>query len=214
MTKFLKCQLSNSYLINAALDIYMRSFPSNERHPIDVIKERISKNKSILYVGIENNKVNSFALIWDLLGSNFALLDYFAVDESERNRGIGQMFYNFLVSEVTRLGRFFILEVEKPLNKYDSEKIKRINFYLKNETKIIKNTPYILPALDSTSETEMLLMIANGEKCTFLNQKNIKNLIKQIYKELYQRDESDLLLLSFIDKVPVSINLTKQIFYG
>jgi GNAT superfamily N-acetyltransferase len=214
MPKFIKCQLTNHNLINAALDIYIRSFPSNERHPIDVIKERINKNKSILYVGLENNKVICFALIWDLLGSNFVLLDYFAVDESERNRGIGQMFYNFLMREVKELGRFFILEVEKPLNKYDSERINRINFYLKNETQIIKDTPYILPALDSTSETEMLLMIADGEKCTFLNQKNIINLIKQIYKELYQRDENDLLLFSFIDKVPVSINLTKQIFYG
>lgn len=214
MTEFIKCNHSNAALINAALEIYTNSFPSNERHPIDKIKERINKHKSILYVGLENKKVNSFGLIWNLEGSNFILLDYFAVDEKERNRGIGKMFYNYLTKEVRKLGKFLILEVEKPINQYDYEKINRIKFYLNNKTQIIKDTPYILPALDSTTNTEMLLMIADGENCRDLNQEKIKNLIKKIYKELYQRDKNDLLLLSFIDKVPISITLTKQINYG
>ena len=213
MTEFVKCDISNAALINAALDIYNNSFPSNERHPIDVIKDRINNQKSILYVGIANEQVNSFALTWTLANSDFILLDYFAVDKKERNRGIGQLFYNYLIREIRKLEQFLILEVEKPQDQFDLEKIKRIKFYLKNKTQIIKDTPYILPALDFSVNTEMILMIAEGEKYINLNQEKIKELIQKIYKELYQRDKNDLLLLSFIDKVPKYITLTKQISY-
>ena len=214
MIEFIKCNISNAAFVKEALDIYINSFPSNERHPLDIIKERINKQKSILYVGIEDTKINCFALIWNLHESNFILLDYFAVEEKHRNKGIGTMFYNYLLNEISKLERFLILEVEKPKNKFDISKTNRINFYLKNKTQILKDTHYILPALDSTTNTEMVLMIAEGQKCRDLTKAKIKKLIEQIYFELYQRDNKDLLLLSFIEKIPKSINLTKQIKYG
>jgi len=213
MIEFIKCNISNEALINEALDIYINSFPSNERHPLEVIKERIKRQKSILYTGIEDNKVNCFALIWNLDESNFILLDYFAVEEKQRNKGIGTIFYNFLLSETSKLGKHLILEVEKPKDKFDVSKINRINFYLRNKTQILNDIPYILPALDSTTNTEMILMIAEGEKCGELTKEKIKKLIEQLYLELYQRDNKDLLLLSFIQKIPKSIKLTKQIKY-
>lgn len=213
MTEFIKCNISNNAFVKEALDIYINSFPSNERHPLDIIKERIIKQKSILYVGIEDGKVNCFALTWNLQESNFTLLDYFAVEERQRNKGIGARFYNFLINEIDKLGRYLILEVEKPNDEFDISKINRIEFYLRNKTKILKDTPYILPSLDSTSNTEMVLMIAMGEKCIELTKDNIKKLIEQLYLELYQRDNKDSLLLSFIEKIPTTINLTKQINY-
>jgi len=214
MIEFIKCTISNTAFVKEALDIYMNSFPSNERHPLDIIKERINKQKSILYVGIEDTKVSCFALIWNLQDSNFILLDYFAVDEKYRNKGIGTLFYNYLLNEISKLEKFLILEVEKPKDKFDESKINRINFYLRNRTQIFNDTPYILPALDSTTNTEMVLMIADGEKCRELTKETIRILIEQIYFELYQRDNKDLLLLSFIEKIPQSITLTKQIKYG
>lgn len=214
MTEFIKCNISNAAFVNQALDIYINSFPSNERHPIEIIKERINKQKSVLYVGIEDHKVNCFALIWNLQESNFTLLDYFAVEEKQRNKGIGAQFYNFLINEIRKLDRLLILEVEKPEDEFDISKINRIQFYLKNKTQILKDTPYILPALDSTNNTEMVLMIAESGKSHELTREKIKKLIEQIYLELYQRDNKDSLLLSFIEKIPTTINLTKQINYG
>jgi hypothetical protein len=213
MIEFIKCNTSNETIVNEALDIYINSFPSNERHPLDVIRERIKMQKSILYAGVEDNKVNCFALIWNLKESDFILLDYFAVEEKHRNKGIGTMFYNFLLKEISKIERFLILEVEKPKDKFDISKINRIKFYLRNKTQILNDTPYILPALDSTTNTEMILMIAEGQKCRELTNEKIKNLIEQIYFELYQRDIKDLLLLSFIQKIPKYITLTKQIKY-
>jgi len=213
MIEYLQCTISNTEYVNAALEIYTNSFPSNERHPINVIKERITNCKSILYIGRKNNQVICFALIYKLFNSDFVLLDYFAVNQNYRNEGIGTKFYNYLLNETSKLEKFLILEVEKPANKFDTVKIKRVEFYLKNKTYIIKDTPYILPALDSTTNTEMILMIGEGEKCKVLNEIKIKKLIKQIYLELYHIDENNILLLSFINFVPKSIKLTKKLNY-
>lgn len=213
MIEYIQCNISNTDYLNAALDIYTNSFPSNERHSIELITERIKNCKSILYIGLKNNQVICFALIYKLFNSDFVLLDYFAVDQNNRNEGIGTKFYNYLLNETRKLEKFLILEVEKPANIFDTVKNKRVEFYLKNETYIIKDTPYILPALDSTTNTEMILMIGEGKKCNILTEIKIKDLIKQIYFELYHRDENNILLLSFIDFVPKSIKLTKYINY-
>jgi hypothetical protein len=95
-------------------------------------------------------------------------------------------------------GRYFVLEVEDPeFGNNQQEREKRIAFYRKSGAKLIKGLRYELPPLQGATPTEMLLMIFPGDKIQAISAKTIRNLIIQIYRELYDRDAGEMLRRNF-----------------
>ena len=194
---------------NEALIIYRESFPSNEKHPEDVITERIKNKKSLLFCLKLKGEVVGFSLIWDLKDSVFQLLDYFAIKQGFREKKLGSFFFIELINQIKSKNKRLIMEVEHPsfgLNTNDKKR--RISFYLRNGSFILNNVPYILPPLDDTNYTEMLLLIAPGTENENISSVLIKDLIIRLYAELYNRDSNDHILNKFINKMPSIINLT------
>ena len=198
-----------SPFFEGAMAIYQEAFPSNERQPLSKIIERVDSRKSQLYVGILNNEVIAMALLWDFNNSPFVLLDYLAVKNNCRGKEIGAQFFQFLVQKTTKNKQFLILEVEHYLyGKNREERQRRINFYLKNGAYLMQNVPYILPSLDGTLPTEMLLMIAPKQAQSSIEKETIKNLMCRLYLEIYDKEANDPVLLSLLEKVPEQIELT------
>ena len=67
-----------------AINIYLDSFPANERQPVSLIKDRIENGQSKLHLGYKNKKIVCIALLWHFRDSDFVLLDYLAVDKKYR----------------------------------------------------------------------------------------------------------------------------------
>lgn len=195
-----------------AMNIYYKSFPSNERHPIDIIKNRIIEKKSKLYVGIFDDHVVCMSLLWNIDNLEFVLLDYFAVHKKYRNKAIGTHFFLFLSNLTYNSNKYLIIEVENFLNGTStSDRIKRINFYLKNGAYILSDVKYVLPSLDETENTEMLLMISPNYNSEFISKKKIEKIINILYTDLYMKKEDDDLLLSIINHLPSNIKLNNKI---
>ncbi|MBE0424969.1 MAG: GNAT family N-acetyltransferase [Lutibacter sp.] len=193
---------------DAAMLIYLESFPPSERQPLAKINERITAKKSQLFVGILDKEVICMALLWDFKNADFTLLDYMAVSEKHRNNHFGSELFQFLVAKVKRSHKFMLLEVENYLFGDNREqRKKRINFYLKNGSYLLENVPYVLPSLDKSLPLEMLLMIAPKYKNTHLKKSEIENLIKLLYKEIYEKPENDALLVSVLKKIRNKIPL-------
>ncbi|HYE55723.1 MAG TPA: hypothetical protein VD996_12810, partial [Chitinophagaceae bacterium] len=76
----------------AATDIYLHSFPVNERQALETIKERIGKGLNQLYIGRADNEVVFVALLWPLSGTDFILLDYMATHALHRGKSIASLF--------------------------------------------------------------------------------------------------------------------------
>jgi len=207
MVKFCETNAINKDFEDA-IKIYIDSFPANERHSVDVIKERLIKKKNIMYIGRLENEIVFIALLWPLLNTDFILFDYMAVKESHRNKGIGTNFIKYIEKQLEGKNKHLILEVENP-NYGDNkeEKMKRIKFYKRQGVKEMKNVAYILPPLSGPNPTEMILMILPDYDAGKIPGKLVKKTIKQIYKELYNRDKDDLLLNSFIHDVPHTVEL-------
>lgn len=194
------------------MTIYNDSFPSNERQPLPVVKRRIEEEKSVLYAGLLNGEVICMALLWNFKNMEFVLLDYFAVKKEYRNRKTGTAFFRFLSETVNDLNKYMIMEVEDYLSGGNTEERKRrINFYIRNGAYILNDTPYILPSLDNTLPTEMLLMISPEYKSNRMEQKYVSNLIAGLYTELYGKTGNDPLLLSILEKLPAEISFTNKI---
>jgi len=195
-----------------AMIIYNDSFPSNERQPLPVVRSRIEEKKSALYTGLLNKEVVCMALLWNFKDMEFVLLDYFAVKKEFRNRKIGTAFFRFLSETVKGFNKYMIMEVEDYLfGGNTEERKKRINFYTGNGAYILNDTPYILPSLDNTLPTEMLLMISPEYKNNRMEGEGAGNLITRLYTELYGKTENDPLLISILEKLPDKITFTNKI---
>ena len=71
----------------------------------------------------------------------------------------------------------------------------------------MKNVRYILPPLSGDSPTEMILMILPEYNDGVIQGRLVKTIVIQIYKELYDRNDNDSLLNSFIYYIDSTVKL-------
>jgi GNAT superfamily N-acetyltransferase len=206
MVRFSEIKDINHKDFEEAIRIYEESFPSNERQFKDTIKKRIKGNLYQMFIGRLKDKVVFMALLYPLKNTDFVLLDYMVTEENFRNKGIGTNFIKNILEEIA--SKYLILEVENPRcgnNKEQRER--RVKFYKRLGAKEMKNVRYILPPLSGNIPTEMILMILPNYGEGKIDGHIVKKLIIQLYKELYGRNEDDVLLNSFINKINNHIEL-------
>lgn len=208
MTEFSQITDATSKSFQDAMTIYTEAIPEAERQSIDTIKERIQSGKEKLYIGTIDGEVALMALLYPLESSQFVLLDYMAVKTNYRKHGLGSEFLKNITRITGLKNRFFLFEVEDPKTGPDQEtRQRRVYFYRKNDAKILKHVPYLLPPLQGNTPTDMILLIMAQNRPVWLSGEAIKAAIRQIYRELYLRDEFDPLLQSFIEKIPEKVDL-------
>jgi hypothetical protein len=191
-----------------AMQIYFDSFPPNERQPLSKIAVRVAAGKSLLFVGTLNSEVIAMALLWDFNNSPFTLLDYMAVAEKSRNQSYGTNFFNILTDQIKHFQKHLIIEVEHPsFGENRAQRNNRILFYLKNGAYLMNNVPYVLPTLDGTNSTDMLLMIAPKYREGELKKSVIIELITRLYTEVYEKPIDEPQLNQIINQVPAQIDL-------
>jgi hypothetical protein len=208
MPTFLEVHATTDPYFNGAMDIYVDSFPPNERHSLEVIRQRVTNKESRLFVGVDQNEVVLMCLIYNLSSAEFLLFDYMAVSATKRGLGVGSLFLQFIRSHFKLTAKYMVLEVENPAHGDNrEEREKRVAFYKKNGAKLLAGVRYILPALDNTTPTEMVLMVMPEYPGGTISGSTIKRLIATIYAEVYNRPAHDPLLQSFIETVPKTVTL-------
>lgn len=208
MVEFRETNQTSSREFHDAMDIYVGAFPSNERHPVSVIGERISRGLSKLSVGTVGNEVVFLALLWPLPETDFILLDYLATKDGHRGKGIASAFIRKMQDEVHNAQKYLILEVENPrFGTNTQEREKRVGFYRRLGARELHEVGYLLPPLDGDKPTEMILMILPGDKHKEMSGNLIKRVITKMYRDVYGRDEGDALLSSVIDQIRETVSV-------
>lgn len=196
MYRFSEISDVNSPEFLAAMDIYQEAFPDYERHAQQVIEDRILSGKELLFVGCdENNKVGVMALVWDLKGTDFIVLDYLAVADSTRGQGVGGQFMEFINNWAKEHGKVLLFEIEHPDYGTNTEqRLKRLAFYNRYGARQIKDLIYYLPNLAGGTPKEMILMtIPDAE----LSAQILKHVVGEIYLHLYGLNEEHELVQQF-----------------
>ena len=189
--------------------IYNEAFPSSERQSIITVVERVKSGQSKLFVGVVKERVVAMALLWNFKNSPFVLLDYLAIKNNCRGLEFGTQFFQFLVQMTIKNKQFLLLEAEHfQFGSNKEQRKKRIQFYIRNGAYLLSNITYILPSLDGTASTEMVLMIAPKPPREILEKESIKDLIQRLYLEIYEKESNDPVLISLLDKIPEQIELT------
>ena len=191
-----------------AMKIYVEAFPGNERHPVDIISERVRQGANKLYVASLNDEIAFLALLWPLKNTNFILLDYMATKNVHRGKGIASAFLTTLRESLLNTEKHLVLEVENPnFDDLTQEKEKRVAFYKHKGARVLEDVRYLLPPLSGNNPTEMILMIFPEYKTEAISGPTVKNLILQIYRELYNRESDDALLGTFVHDIGDTIRL-------
>ena len=152
----------NQPLSHEFYERYCDDFPFEERKPLEKLNSML-KNAAYRFFEVINNENNkSVAYFITYCGEKLALVDYFAVDKTERGTGIGSLALSLIRSE---LKKPILLEIEPADGDENSFPSRRRRFYLKNGAIPIKKQ-YFLPTPDGKMKMELLYLPYNdGGKC-------------------------------------------------
>lgn len=191
-----------------ALKIYVEAFPASERHPTQVIKERIDNGKNKLFVGSADGEVAFMAMLWPLEHIDFTLLDYLATKPSHRGKGLASAFLREMFTSFKTEGRYLILEVEDPRSGDNKEeRARRLLFFKRNGARELINVRYVLPPLQGDAPTEMILLVSPSYDREMIDAELVKMVVSRIYLEVYSRGRKDYFLNSFIHEIENPIRL-------
>ncbi len=107
---------------NKIEELYLNSFPSEERFPFWILKECSKENSSDLYAIIDNDKFVGMCYIVNC--DNAYYLMYLAVEPSLRNQNYGSK----ILMDLKEKYKTLFLSVDIPI---DDISIRRKNFYLR-----------------------------------------------------------------------------------
>ncbi len=116
--KIIRLTSKNNRLYDQFVNIFMHSFPEEERRPIDwmdnIIREELLFHCDLYVSEEDHNLVKAMLCYWDLStenGDNFIYIEYLAVTPQDRNKGMGsKIMSSFLKSKNDPV----ILEAELP----------------------------------------------------------------------------------------------------
>ena len=100
------------------------------------------------------------------------------------------------------------MEVEDPQDgKNLEERQRRVNFYRRLGAKCLQDVRYILPAMDGTTSTIMILMTFTQGNISVMPRSEVENLLLDLYQQVYNKNADDPLVLDVIQRLPKEIKL-------
>jgi predicted N-acetyltransferase YhbS len=197
-----KIELVQKETLDEVFKIYQSSFPAKERQTLETLEIRLKENKEVLFAAKFQNEIVGIGFLFDLLGSDFLLLDYLAVKENYRGKQIGEALFSHLKNYARLQKKHLLMEVDDPEFGDDKPyRFKRLAFYQKNGAFWFKDIKYILPALDGTNPTEQILMLVPENSKIEFSGEEIKDLVIRLYDELYGIPKEDTNLANIITSI-------------
>ncbi len=153
---------------------YISSFPLAERRDFSLVKKLISFEPMFnVEVLLCNGLYVGFITSWNF--EDFSYVEHFAIDESQRNGGIGG---KALSAFISGLSRPVVLEVESPS---DDMSIRRIGFY-KRQGFVLNEQEYKQPPYRPGESWFPMLLMTHGPIDLSIHFDRVKNMIhKHVY---------------------------------
>lgn len=146
----------NDIQLEKVKDLYESAFPASEKKPFSMILEKREEGLAEI-LSIEDENKQFCGLLITALYKDLVLIDYFAIDEESRGRGIGS---EALMILCNRYGnKRIFLEIESTVSDKEEDhdiKIRRKHFYQRNGFRCM---PYLVLLFG----VEMEIMTYNGK---------------------------------------------------
>ncbi|MBI3245285.1 MAG: GNAT family N-acetyltransferase [Deltaproteobacteria bacterium] len=182
-----------------AMRIYGAEFPPDSRLTIARIRALLRAGSYRLIVGERDRQVTSFALVWVSRRPVFVHLDYIAVAQEWKGKGIGTALYRWLLAHLADFhpqAHLLTLEVDDSL----------VGFYRRSQTQLLRDTPYLFPG--PLGPVPMNLMVHDVLGRSTLDRATVRGIIRGLYCGLHGRSPEDVSLHSCLKTLPAQIFLT------
>lgn len=174
-TNYIQISLENA-LINSVEQLYLNSFPIDERRDFLFVKNLLEVPNSpfnIIVAINDNNEFIGFISYWEW--NDFRYIEHFAVEPSLRGGGMGQK----MISDFGMLATSpIILEVEPPI---DEMATRRIGFYKRCGYHLWNDVKYTQPAYDSSKNSLDLKIMTYGDITITENSEYISRIKREVY---------------------------------
>ena len=180
--------------------LYVKSFPSYERQPVSLIKDRIQANVCKLYVLSEAEECVGFALLWQFEENEVIFIEYLAVNPKFRGKGYGKEIMRRIISLTKSLMFKLVLEIENPtMGTNKNQREKRYVFYKELGLTEVNGINYQLPPISSKKSTPMYLMVypANYK----FEKELLIRIVQELYESVYNRKNNDVFLKEIISSI-------------
>ena len=191
MNTVIELNATNANLINPFLRIYQSSIEPSEQKPAALVKALISDPHYRVHLSIEGEKVTGFAMSFIPSRENFVLLEYMAVDEQLRSRGIGAALFEAASDIAVQYNVALVLEVDQPGSPISpgNDPTRRLRFYAELGCRKIAGLDYILPLSAHGSPPPMWLLVCGREQA--LSRSEMRDWLTTLYVEAYGQPETD-----------------------
>lgn len=183
-------------------DIYLNSFPENERDTKEQIHSAVTQGLAQIGRFCLNNVTQAITVIYSFSALPITYLHYFAIDRSFRGQGVGGKLLQNLISYADQLNiqrhnksMGLLWEIEDPLAATSEQerelRLRRVAFYEKQNAFLLPK-PFIQPPIQATADDPLLnslpmrLMYASNET-EFNLIEHEKNIAQTVYQEKYQK---------------------------
>lgn len=190
------------------VEIYNNSFPIEERHSVERIKERIDSGKEETFCLKSDSEVIGIFLIWNLNLQNYYVLDYYAIKQSKRGLGYGTYFLEELIKLFERADGKIIIEIEDYIpEQINDNKTQRAKFYRNLGFLEVQNYDYTMPSIENKPEVKMRLMISSMKDKKSLSADELKSIIAALYLQMYYLDKNSTFFAQILDCINTDYHL-------
>ena len=198
---------TTSRLFAKAVAILIQSIPTEEQLPTERLKRLLAQDDYQLYsYHMDGDPVGS-ALLYVPAGGEFAWLDYMAVRDDTRGRGIGSSLFREIVRLINRdrkAARWLLFEVDDDREGSDCARqtnLRRIEFYRRLGAHLLANVPYRFPNANGLV-VPMRLMVYPMRQVSDFTTGVVQRAVQDVFEGIHDRHQDDPLLRWFLERVP------------
>ncbi|MEG2218558.1 MAG: GNAT family N-acetyltransferase [Muribaculaceae bacterium] len=174
VTNYIEISSKNA-IINKIEQLYVNSFPKDERRDFNLVKDILSTPDSHFKIiaALNDNIFLGFISYWEWCDMRY--IEHFAIEPTLRGGGIGQ---DMIIYFAKMAQSPIILEVEPAINELA---MRRIGFYKRCGYTLWNDVKYFQPPYDNSKESLELKIMTLGEIQIDENSEFITRIKKYVY---------------------------------
>ena len=200
----------NTHEFDGFYAIYSISFPKSEQKSYDELLTMQHSSSYTIYLAFNDEKIVGFCIMYHPKQDDFFLLEYMAVDETQRGIGLGSTLLKQSIEHLfkTQGTRALLIEIDSPEKNSDEQAIreKREQFYRRLGALKIDPFDYIL-ALKSSEEAPPMELLVYHPHMKTVSKTTLQTWLEKLYVNVYGCSQNDPRIAQMLESTPPILNL-------
>ena len=201
---------NNTHEFDGFYAIYSTAFPLSEQKSRNALLQMIHASFYTIYLAYNDEKIVGFCIMYHPHNEGFFLLEYMAIDETQRGIGLGSTLLKSSIEQLFKTHgiRALLIEIESPEESSPDKEIreKREQFYRQLGALRIDSFDYILALQSVEAPPEMKLLVYHPS-LRDIPKTTLQRWLEKIYMDVYGCSQNDPRIAQMLEGVPPILNL-------